>query len=418
MSSVRREALRSAPDARVYLYELDTSVVSGPTYTWTPGPFGSRNAIPSPYVGWTKAGTDVGSLAEASVYPAFQLLPGGTAYIPTFAAITSGTSRHISPRMLAVPGLKYAFTVLTLPYRCEAKARILFVDSAGATLKVTTATTGAGLTSLPASATTEDAWQRIFVEGVAPTSPLPDGIVRVMGVVVLDALPGGWTQSLYLHARPYLGLRGADGSMLWTPGDAKSAADGKVKFNGVTYEAVPVQIEGIMRTPRGAQPRVTVSLPNINGFASQLLAAHNNLLGCKITRRTTFKRFLDGMQDGGDANATFDTQVWYIDRVALISPEVVQLEAVAATDLQGVYLPVRTVLRDTCQHTYRYWNATTASYVPGTCPYSGVGAWDATGAATDAAHDNCGRRLSDCILRFPSGVLPTRAFPGVGRLRS
>jgi len=414
---VRAEAQRSAPDARVYLYEVDTAPVGGPVYTWTPGPFGSRNAIPSAWVGWIASGPMMGGLSEALSYPLFLLEPDSSAAV-AFTAIPDGqTETQTGPACPATPGLAYAFTTLALPYRVTAVPRIEFLDSAGA---VISQADGAplGLTSLPSSAQSEDRWSRLYVDAVAPTSGLSDGLVRARAKLIFSPLAGGWASSLYLQSRPYLGIRGAPGSQLWTPGDASGQAYGEVRYLGVTYKAVPIQIEGIQRSPRGTQPRVTVSIPNIGGFASQLLAAHKNLLNCKVTRRTTFKRFLDGMPGAGDASATFDTQVWYIDRVALISPEVVQLEGVAATDIQGVMLPRRTILRDACTHTYRRWNATTASFIQGTCPYAGTSYFKADGMAATPSEDDCGRRLKDCIARFPTGVLPTRAFPGVGRLRS
>lgn len=416
--SVRGERARSAPDNRIYLYELDTTPVGGPVYTWTPGPFGSRNAIPSSWSGWSFAGSNMTALVATTAYPTYVLRPGSTGHA-SFTGLSSGqTATQTSPTCPATPGLAYAFTVLAIPYKCQITAKIEFIKSNGAVISSVTGNTISAMTT-PASGHSESDWSRLYVEAVAPTSDLIDGLVRARGVLVFSYLAGADGQSaIYFQTRAYLGLRGTPGTTLWTPGEATGVARGRVAFNGVTYEPVPIQIEGIQRTPRGTQPRVSVSIPNINGFASQLLAAHDNLHGCKVSRRTTYKRFLDGMPQGGDASATFDPQVWYVDRVALSAPEVVQLECVAATDLQGVFLPVRTVLRDTCQHRYRRWNATLGAFTQGTCPYTGGSYYKADGSPTDPPHDDCGRRLSDCVLRFGGGVLPTRAFPGVGRIRS
>ena len=79
-------------------------------------------------------------------------------------------------------------------------------------------------------------------------------------------------------------------------------------------------------------------------------------------------------------------------------------------------------MRDYCSFIYRRWNADTGAwdvdmYDP--CPYAAAAMFDRKGkAVTDPAEDVCGKRIRDCKLRFgENGRLPTRAFPGVGRVR-
>jgi len=180
---------------------------------------------------------------------------------------------------------------------------------------------------------------------------------------------------------------------------------------------VPIQIERVQWTGQGAIPRPQVTLPNIGGFAESYLHSYGDLLGCRVTRRRVYRRFLDGQVEA-DPTDYFGPDIWYIDRVALRTPEVVVLELASPFDIQGKMLPGRQVIRDVCTRTYRTW-IPGQGFILGNCPYNGPNFWKADGTPTgDPAEDDCGRRThADCTLRFPDQPLPTWAFPGVVRSR-
>ncbi len=150
----------------------------------------------------------------------------------------------------------------------------------------------------------------------------------------------------------------------WTHGPLGGT---RVKYGGITYDPLPLQIEGVEWTGQGAIPRPKITLPNVANFASQLVSSYNDLLGCKVTRIFTFKRFLDG-QSAADPTAYFGPDVWYVDRVASRSRDVIVWELASALDIQGKMLPGRQILRDACTHTYRSYNKTGGFFVAGSCP--------------------------------------------------
>ena len=89
-------------------------------------------------------------------------------------------------------------------------------------------------------------------------------------------------------------------------------------------------------------------------------------------------------------------------------------------DYEGTYLPKGQVLRDTCTHIYRVYTDGEFVYTNATCPYTGANYFKRDGSSTEtASEDVCGKKYSDCKLRYPlkSDVLPTRAFPNVARIR-
>ncbi len=133
--------------------------------------------------------------------------------------------------------------------------------------------------------------------------------------------------------------------------------------------------------------------------------------GCKLTRIRTFARFLDAVNFPGGNPAADPTQalppeIWYIDRKAGEDGQTMSFEIAASLDLVAVKLPRRQFIQNCCTWVYRGAD----------CGYAGPPVADIGGNPTSvAAQDACGKRLSDCILRFgPNAVLPYGGFPGCG----
>ena len=118
------------------------------------------------------------------------------------------------------------------------------------------------------------------------------------------------------------------------------ALGGDVVFNGLTYQAVPVEVEGFDVTSKGAIPRPTFRVANANSSISALLALYNPLQA-KVTRIRTCKKFLDAVNFSAgnataDPTAKFEDEVWYIDRVASENPELVEFELTSKLDLTNL----------------------------------------------------------------------------------
>ena len=115
-----------------------------------------------------------------------------------------------------------------------------------------------------------------------------------------------------------------------------------------------------------------------------------------------------------DPSAFIGPDVWEVDRKASHGPESITYELASSIDVQGKRLPSRQVLRDSCPYGYRVW--TGGAWRQSECPYSGGACFKADGTPTgDPALDDCGRRMSDCILRYGNAPLPLGNFPGVSR---
>ncbi len=194
----------------------------------------------------------------------------------------------------------------------------------------------------------------------------------------------------------------------------------ELTYQGVVYAPVDIEAEGFELTGTGSLPTPKLRITNVTRVLAALVATAGDLLGAEVVRLRTLADYLD---DGPDPDPTmhFPPDLYRVERLTSFSQTVIEWELSAALDQEGRKLPGRQVLRDACTHRYRRWDADTGGfdYAAATCPWAGTPYRDALGQVVDdGARDQCGKRLSDCRARFgAAAVLPTRAFPAVGRTR-
>lgn len=110
-----------------------------------------------------------------------------------------------------------------------------------------------------------------------------------------------------------------------------------------------------------------------------------------------------------DPTAEFPTDIFFIDRKASETRDLVEFELASSFDVAGVQLPRRQIIQNVCPWRYR-----------GTeCGYSGTSYFDANDAPVGTlAQDVCGKRLSSCKARFgANNPLPFGSFPAAGLTR-
>lgn len=223
--------------------------------------------------------------------------------------------------------------------------------------------------------------------------------------------------------------------------------DQPVVWQGHSYLPRPVQASGFGLSTTGAAPRPKLQVSNIPalggvGMMTLLNRDYRDLIGAVITRRRTLVKYLDAVNFPGGINPTadptveFPLDIYYVERRLTENRVFAEYELSSIYDLEGVSLPRRQVIRDTCSFSYRSWDADAGDFVyqdargiPVACPYTGSACFDRLGNPVEASQDQCGRRLSDCRKRFATGsrvlgtkvvatvseALPFGGFPGVGR---
>lgn len=195
-----------------------------------------------------------------------------------------------------------------------------------------------------------------------------------------------------------------------------------IEFGSTIYWPMDVQADGFEFSGKGQLPQPTIKLGLIGETGTPytlrgLIRQYGDLIGAKVTRRRTFKKYLDDQGDP-DTTAQFLPDIYRIERKSYQDNMFIEWVLSSYLDIEGKLLPGRQILRDTCTHRYRYWTGSAWDYTDATCPYTGALYYDKDGDQVyTEAEDECGYRLSDCKLRFPDDPLPTRSFPGVSRVR-
>lgn len=211
------------------------------------------------------------------------------------------------------------------------------------------------------------------------------------------------------------------GILRWA--SCKDDGGGDISYNGSTYPALNFACEGFAwdgDTP--PRPKITASIASDSDLSDRFLAlaiGYKGGQGALLYRIRTLSRYLDGHVDAGNS-IEFPRDMYIIDRITALTKSSIQWELLTPMDLPNCKLPSRQALRDCCTWIYRHWDADAQAFVyvsTGSqgCPYTGSACYTKAGVATNNAGDECGRRFSDCVLRYGNQPLPYGGFPGLTR---
>lgn len=190
-----------------------------------------------------------------------------------------------------------------------------------------------------------------------------------------------------------------------------------ISFGGNAYSPHPLKTEGWELSANNSLPRPTFTVANVDNAFTALVEQGDDLHGAILSRIRTYERYLDGGVEP-DGNATLPIDVYQLVQKTEHTQDQISWVCAALMDQEDVVLPGRIITRDYCTHDVRRWTGSAFDYTNATCPYTGA-AKDINGVACASADEVFSKRLSTCCkARFgATAVLPTRAFPGVARLR-
>jgi len=184
-----------------------------------------------------------------------------------------------------------------------------------------------------------------------------------------------------------------------------------IVWQGQTYEPLPIEASGFDMTTQGATPRPKVKIVNINGLLSAQVKQFDDFVGCKLTRKRTFAKYLDAVNFPSSTNPTADPNqfiaddIWYVERKVSENRHIIEFELSSAFDLMGVLLPNRQIIQNSCPWKYR----------GAECGYAG-GYYNVNNATTSVqADDICAKTLTACKVRFGTSAVRFGGFPGAVR---
>jgi lambda family phage minor tail protein L len=145
-----------------------------------------------------------------------------------------------------------------------------------------------------------------------------------------------------------------DTTLYFHPGTDDNYSD--IQFDGETYVALPLIIEGLEIQGDGATARPTITIANVTNVFKTALNDNefkiSELVGSRFTRRRTLARYLTG---GVDEATPFEFPVstYIIDRIASENSVAVEFELASPFDVEGVKIPARNVIGRYCTWMYQ-----------------------------------------------------------------
>jgi phage-related protein len=213
-----------------------------------------------------------------------------------------------------------------------------------------------------------------------------------------------------------------------------------IVFNNIAYDPAPVEADGFIKATKGALPRPTLRVANLESTISSIInTPGQNILGATVKRVRTCQRFLDSINffgqefiyedgtvaitengeilvfathDTSDPFARFPDETYIIERITEENREFVEIELASSLDVSNLFLPRRRIV-DSCPWKYR--DAATCGYDISRYPVGHTvdSTFDAPqtcqgGSATDV----CAKTREACEARYGDRVwLPFGGFP-------
>lgn len=147
-------------------------------------------------------------------------------------------------------------------------------------------------------------------------------------------------------------------------------------FQGLTlasqqYTPIDIVAEGFEVTGQGSLPRPKLTIGNVTGLLGGVVNTYGDILGARIYRYRTLKKYLDG-EANADPGAYWPPDVYVLQRKTEHNKLFISWELSSVLDCTGQKIPGRQILRDSCGHIYRRWDSTLAAfdYTYATCPYT------------------------------------------------
>ena len=183
-------------------------------------------------------------------------------------------------------------------------------------------------------------------------------------------------------------------------------------FNGITYEPVAIESEGLEMRGDGKASSPTLSIANsingVQGAVSAYCLQYSDFAGAKLTVINTLTKYLDASNfSKGNPTAAneYKKQVWYIEQKTSENATAITFELSNPIDFEGQRIPCREI------NNYCQW-AINGGYRGESCGYIGAAMYDKEDKlTTDPSKDKCSGRLQGCKIRFKDKPLPFGGFP-------
>ncbi|CDH01588.1 phage minor tail protein L [Xenorhabdus bovienii] len=185
-----------------------------------------------------------------------------------------------------------------------------------------------------------------------------------------------------------------------------------VAWQGMRYEAYPVEASGFEMNSKGPSARPKMIFANINGFITAINQDFNDALGAVVTRHQVPEIYLDAVNfpnGNPQADPTREAVSKYlIEQKQDSNADFVTYVLALPSETDGALIPARVIQADICSWQYRSAD----------CGYDGPPVADEKDQpTTDPLKDRCSKKPAGCIKRYPRPQpMPFGGFLGANKL--
>jgi lambda family phage minor tail protein L len=140
-----------------------------------------------------------------------------------------------------------------------------------------------------------------------------------------------------------------------------------IVWRGESYQPMPIKSEGFESMNDGKLPRPKLILSNVDGVFSRIIYNNEDFVGCRVTRKRTYVRFLDDENfrnknlneqginpfGGSDKDSFLPDDVYYINRKLSEDLNVIVFELSSPLELKRSAIPARQINPNLCSWHYR-----------------------------------------------------------------
>ena len=172
-----------------------------------------------------------------------------------------------------------------------------------------------------------------------------------------------------------VGITTSDDTIFYFHNNTKLAPT-NIRFQDNIYVLCPIEATGFEITSQGVLPTPILRMTTIEAgipmlsLLKQKMRLLGDLVGCKLTRRRTFARFLNSSnfnlqnapmfdENGLPINTNVDElaelpkDIWFINRKSAENKTVIEYELNSSLDLENLQLPKRQMIAKRCNFNYR-----------------------------------------------------------------
>lgn len=164
---------------------------------------------------------------------------------------------------------------------------------------------------------------------------------------------------------------------------------------GNEYLAYPIQGSGFESKAQGASNRPKLAISNLFGLVTGMINDFGDCLTARVTRTKIYAKYLDPINFISGVNPLHDknmkvSQYYLIEQLDNLNRESATFTLVIPTELDGLVLPARSMMANTCGWVYRNPE----------CGYTGRAVANEKDQPTsDPNEDKCSKCRTGCLMR-------------------